>query len=236
MSTARARRYSPIFSATVTPDSVEPLTTSGGAAYTRMTGATIHRNGRPDQIRTVLAFGRPNNEVQHLLAPGKPVELAVQFDGGSLKVIGLPRAKGDEDTRDIAANDEGLGGMTLADAVTRLPQPGRPYVETLTEQLNAVLWLCEVHEDLIPGIITEMLTGESESPAEDGDCDSPLLSDEQLMAYAGHIIMPLVNAGIDHAQAARITDLILELPGAQYLNDMRTLREQGTVREFLAAA
>src|SRR3546814_3608018 len=75
MSQARARRFSPIFSATVIPDTVEPLVSATGEDYTRMS-ATLRRAGKPDMHRVVMAFGKPNRSVRHLLTPGQPVELA----------------------------------------------------------------------------------------------------------------------------------------------------------------
>src|SRR3546814_2610692 len=82
MSQARARRFSPIFSATVIPDTVEPLVSATGEDYTRMS-ATLRRAGKPDMHRVVMAFGKPNRSVRHLLTPGQPVELAIQLNGGS---------------------------------------------------------------------------------------------------------------------------------------------------------
>src|SRR3546814_2656360 len=79
MSQARARRFSPIFSATVIPDTVEPLVSATGEDYTRMS-ATLRRAGKPDMHRVVMAFGKPNRSVRHLLTPGQPVELAIQLN------------------------------------------------------------------------------------------------------------------------------------------------------------
>src|SRR3546814_3407711 len=88
MSQARARRFSPIFSATVIPDTFEPLVSATGEDYPRMS-ATLRRAGKPDMHRVVMAFGKPNRSVRHLLTPGQPVELAIQLNGGPAKVIGL---------------------------------------------------------------------------------------------------------------------------------------------------
>lgn len=87
-----ARRFSPIFIADVTPASIETLNGKNGQ-YVVMKGATISREGRDSQTRTVLAFGNARAEIAAQLNEGRPVALAVQYDGGSLKVIGLPREK-----------------------------------------------------------------------------------------------------------------------------------------------
>src|SRR3546814_1405078 len=119
MSQARARRFSPIFSATVIPDTVEPLVSATGEDYTRMS-ATLRRAGKPDMHRVVMAFGKPNRSVRHLLTPGQPVELAIQLNGGSAKVIGLPK----DNTTDVAAADpaeqamEGRSEEHTSDPVT----------------------------------------------------------------------------------------------------------------------
>src|SRR3546814_8746590 len=63
--------------------------------------ATLRRAGKPDMHRVVMAFGKPNRSVRHLLTPGQPVELAIQLNGGSAKVIGLPK----DNTTDVAAAD-----------------------------------------------------------------------------------------------------------------------------------
>src|SRR3546814_6635796 len=63
--------------------------------------ATLRRAGKPDMHRVVMAFGKPNRSVRHLLPPGQPVELAIQLNGGSAKLIGLPK----DNTTDVAAAD-----------------------------------------------------------------------------------------------------------------------------------
>ena len=91
--TAPARRYSPIFVATVTPTSIEKNVGKNGADYAVMRGATVQQEGKDDKVRTVMAFGNQLAEVSDALIEGEAVDLAVQYDGGSLKVIGFPRAK-----------------------------------------------------------------------------------------------------------------------------------------------
>ena len=86
------RRFSPIFVATITPAAVETRQGAKGP-YTVMPGATISKSGRADRQLTVMAFGKQRDEVEHMLTQGRPVDLAVQHDGGTLKIIGLPRAK-----------------------------------------------------------------------------------------------------------------------------------------------
>jgi hypothetical protein len=88
-----ARKFSPIFVATVTPTSIETKTSNGGADYLICTGARFERPGQDPQTRTVMAFGQSAIDVRELMAAGQPVELAVQFDGGTIKAIGAPRER-----------------------------------------------------------------------------------------------------------------------------------------------
>ena len=86
-----SQRFNPIFTATVTPASVSNRAGKNGK-YTVLSGATIARDGQADIVRTVMAFGKARDAVLSGLRKGKPVELALQHDGGSVRVIGLPRA------------------------------------------------------------------------------------------------------------------------------------------------
>lgn len=86
-----SRRFNPIFTATVTPASVSTRTGKNGK-YAVLAGATIAQNGKDPIVRTVMAFGKARDAVAASLRKGKSVELALQHDGGSVRVIGLPRA------------------------------------------------------------------------------------------------------------------------------------------------
>lgn len=88
-----ARKFSPIFVATITPESIEIKKSHDGADYLLCSGAKFERPGQEPQTRTVMAFGRSATDVQKLLTAGQPVELAVQFNGGTIKVIGTPRER-----------------------------------------------------------------------------------------------------------------------------------------------
>ena len=88
--TATKREYRPIFTATITPQAIETLQTQKGDNYLKMTGATVAFKDK-SQERTVMAFGKSVADVEALLEVGKPVELAVQFDGGSVRIIGQVR-------------------------------------------------------------------------------------------------------------------------------------------------
>lgn len=214
MTNARARRFSPIFAATITPDTVEPLTTVKGKDYTRC-AATISRNGKPDEKRTVLAFGKAHDTVSPLLVAGKPIELAIQMDGGSAKIIGLPRAK-------------------VVPIATDEHNPGPAYVETVIADISAILWLVGIDDSLHEDIIHSMLTGESEAPADEGEAEDELRA--LVHETQGHILFPLLDAGVDYALACRTVDLIREIPAAAYLDDMRRFREQTAVLGLLDAA
>jgi hypothetical protein len=90
---SNARPFNPIFVAAITPASVSTRTASNGNKYAVMQGATIEQPGKDARQGTVMAFGAQRDEVAKLLRKGKRVELAVQHDGGTLRVVGLPRAK-----------------------------------------------------------------------------------------------------------------------------------------------
>src|SRR3546814_13641290 len=52
------------------------------------------RPGRTEtKTMTTMAFGKSYAEVGKLLRKGRAVDLAVQFDGGTVKVLGRPRDK-----------------------------------------------------------------------------------------------------------------------------------------------
>jgi hypothetical protein len=87
-----ARRFNPIFTATVTPASVSTRTASNGNKYAVLSGASIAFGNGRSETRTVMAFGAQRDEVASLLRKGRPVELALQRDGGTVRVVGLPRA------------------------------------------------------------------------------------------------------------------------------------------------
>lgn len=83
--------YRPTFVATVTPTDLDTGTTEGGQPYAKLKDARISRSGKPDIVRTIMAFG-PAAGVASELEKGVPVELAVQSNGGTLRLVGLPRA------------------------------------------------------------------------------------------------------------------------------------------------
>src|SRR3546814_20958441 len=76
--------------------------------------------------RVVMAFGKPNRSVRHLLTPGQPVELAIQLNGGSAKVIGLPK----DNTTDVAAAD-----------------PAEQAMEGVIAELSAALYLVDIRSE-----------------------------------------------------------------------------------------
>src|SRR3546814_15430483 len=120
-----------------------------------------------------MAFGKPNRSVRHLLTPGQPVELAIQLNGGSAKVIGLPK----DNTTDVAAAD-----------------PAEQAMEGVIAELSAALYLVDIDFTLHAEIIEEMITGESERPAEEIDED---VTEIASLAHekVGHILFPLLHPG-----------------------------------------
>src|SRR3546814_14122692 len=83
-----ARRFSPIFIATITPASVSTSTAKNGNKYAVMKGATIAREGQEAKVMTAMAFGKSHTEVAKLLRKGRSVDLAVQYAGGTVKTLG----------------------------------------------------------------------------------------------------------------------------------------------------
>ncbi len=85
--------FKPIFTATITPASIEALTSATGTPYLKMTGANVAREGKEDQTRTVMAFGKSVDDVRDMLVEGQPAEVAAQYDGGTVKIIGQVRER-----------------------------------------------------------------------------------------------------------------------------------------------
>src|SRR3546814_17920459 len=90
---SNARRFSPIFVATVTPATVSTRTDKSGNKYAYLAGATIAQEGKETKTMTTMAFGKSYAEVGKLLRKGRAVDIDVPFDGGTVKVIGRPRQK-----------------------------------------------------------------------------------------------------------------------------------------------
>ena len=87
---ADRRKFSPIFTASVTPTaSVAYATTAKGVPYAKFPATVGFKGG--DAQRTVMAFGDQLAAVRKSLRKGRAVELAIQHDNGTVKVIGLPR-------------------------------------------------------------------------------------------------------------------------------------------------
>lgn len=89
--TSIARKFSPTFVATITPQNIEIKTAANGDDYLICKGAQIVRNGRDPEHRTLMAFGDSARSVRDLLTVGEPVQLAVQFNGPTIKALGAPR-------------------------------------------------------------------------------------------------------------------------------------------------
>lgn len=213
MSARRAPRRSAIFPATIVPVTVEPRMTASGQLYTRMTRAIVREEGRPDQTRTILAFGKENAANEHLFTPGEPVEcnVAVTEHQGILKVLGSSRRE----------------AATPPAASTAIDYS---HLKQEMFELDRALAFYGIEDCVRESVIDELLSGDGERPADEMIPDSELNPAEQLVFEEyGHIIDPLLNAGIEYRTALRITDLILELPVGSYLNTMRTLREQQSV-------
>jgi len=88
----QTRKFSPIFNAPVTQtgEMIEK-TTAKGVPYAKFQADVGMKGGVVP--RTVMAFGDQLASVRDSLAIGQTVELAVQRDGGTIKLIGFPREK-----------------------------------------------------------------------------------------------------------------------------------------------
>ena len=87
-----ARKFSKIFPATITfGEEVVVSETKKSVVYAKSPKATIKHPDGQVKSRTVMAFGDQLSEVQEAIFPGNTVELAVQYDRGTVKVIGFPR-------------------------------------------------------------------------------------------------------------------------------------------------
>ena len=86
------RKFSPIFNATITFGAVATSVGKNKAEYAKSVSDVTLPDGQTVQ-RTVMAFGDQLASVKPVVSEGNTAELAVQFDGGTLKVIGYPRPK-----------------------------------------------------------------------------------------------------------------------------------------------
>lgn len=206
-----ARRFKPPFVATVVPDGIELLEGRTGP-YALMREAVVVRDGEPDAIRTVMAFGPAYGEISHLLQAGRPVDLSVRYDGGTLKVVGLP--KGTNPLSLLVPHEE-----------------GRSYGETVALTLTGVLVAFGVQRDAVPGIVEDIMAG-----GVDDDEDRVFDVDPDLDETHGHVLRPLANAQIDETTACAIADAIAMMPIASWLDDVATMRRQNVAREFMLAA
>src|SRR3546814_15571534 len=75
-----ARRFSPIFVATVTPATVSTRTDKNGNKYAHMAGATIAQEGKETKTMTTMALGKSYAEVGKLLRKGRAVALAARSE------------------------------------------------------------------------------------------------------------------------------------------------------------
>lgn len=81
--------FRPIYPATIVPGTIESLTNAKGAPYLKMTESSVTsiKSGKQN-TRTVMVFGKSVAMVKDMLVEGQAVDLAVQNDGGSVKIIG----------------------------------------------------------------------------------------------------------------------------------------------------
>lgn len=89
---ARKGKFRPIVNGTITPtELVEDsfVNSRGGTTrYFKMLGAGFQQDGKQPTTRTVMAFGKSADAVRDQMLAGEPVRLAVQYDGGTVRIIG----------------------------------------------------------------------------------------------------------------------------------------------------
>lgn len=81
-----------IFPALITPSTIENLNSDNArrTPYIKMPGATFQQEGKETiSTRTVMVFGKSIDSVRDILETGRQVRVAAQFDGGSVRIIGL---------------------------------------------------------------------------------------------------------------------------------------------------
>ncbi|QAY80270.1 hypothetical protein [Sphingosinicella sp. BN140058] len=83
-------KFVPSFVAFVTPASVSTRRSSADKPYAYLGGAKIEAAGRTN-IATVMVFGPAHAAVKSKLKKGRKIELVLQRDGGTLRVIGFPK-------------------------------------------------------------------------------------------------------------------------------------------------
>lgn len=79
-----------MFKANITFGSVSSGTTSKGVPYKKSRAQVTTSKGTVE--RTVMAFGAQLETVGSNFRKGRSIDLTVAYQGGTVKVIGLPRA------------------------------------------------------------------------------------------------------------------------------------------------
>src|SRR3546814_20600897 len=93
--TSNARRFSPIFVATITPGSVATRTDKNGNKYSYLTGATIAQANKESKQMTAMAFDKSHTEIAGLLRNGRPVHRTrdVKGKGAYSTVVSVSRSR-----------------------------------------------------------------------------------------------------------------------------------------------
>lgn len=202
-----ASRKNGIFTATVVPDEIT-IHEGRSGPYLRMRNAVVvTESGRKSTIRTVLAFGGTDSATARLLQPGRPVRLAVRFDGPTLKVVGLP------------GGDSGRALVASA--------PDHESISETVRTLYGVLAGSGVPEHDIPTIIAEMIGG-TEGLLPDG---MPCGDEEG--DRLEHLLLPLLAAGTTDDSAIAMSRAIDGTVVGSRLRDLRTMREQASARALV---
>ena len=81
--------FRPISIVTITPTSFEPGVASNGSPYVTMRGTLVSRPGKDNLVKTVVAFGEELAAVQDKLAINESIQLRVQWNRSTLKIVGI---------------------------------------------------------------------------------------------------------------------------------------------------
>ncbi|QAY80278.1 hypothetical protein [Sphingosinicella sp. BN140058] len=90
--TQGSNAFRAIFHADVTVGAVETRTSATKGDYSYIAGSKISYKGR-ENLGVVMAFGNQRAEVLEQLVEGNTVKLALQRDGGTLRVVGFPKER-----------------------------------------------------------------------------------------------------------------------------------------------
>lgn len=115
--------------------------------------------------------------------------------------------------------------------VVGLPKGNRTDVETVIKTLYGVLSAHGIDDrEAASDVISQMMGGEPDRIVGDDDLDPDVVES------VGHILLPLLDAGIDHDDALVLASRIALMPIGRHLEEIALMRRQNVAREFLTRA